>query len=606
MRARFLVSLALVLITLAVFAQVVTHEFLYYDDNVYITENHRVQAGLTGENLLWAFSTLDATNWHPLTWLSFMLDIDLYGLNPHGHHLTNLLFHIANVLLLFLLLRRMTGALWESAAVAALFAIHPLHVESVAWVAERKDVLSTFFGLLTLRAYLHLVEHPGWKNQLSVVTLFALSLMAKPMLVTLPFLLLLLDYWPLKRFSWGDGSLSEERKAAVGLLREKLPLFALAAASSTITYLAQRGGGSVGTLERYPLGIRLENTLVAYVHYLQLMIWPQGLAIFYPYPGGALPLRQVAGSALILLLISWAAIRWGVARRYLAVGWLWYLGTLVPVIGLIQVGEQAMADRYTYFPLIGVFVMIAWGISELSEKWQGRRVLLGVASGLSLVILMLVAARQARYWHDDITLFQHTVEVTQNNFQIYNNLAKVLGHKGKFQEAATQFTNALLIKPDSALTHYNLGVALFRGGRPEEAARHYVQALSIQPGLEPAHYQLAVLLAAEGRYQEAIAHYTQALDLDPGHEEAHLNLALALAQAGKLPESVSHLNEAARLNPDDPMPHEVLGLVYYREGHLSEAILEYEAALKINPQLGEAKANLAQAYREKQAQAGQR
>ncbi len=382
MRREILICLFLVLATLTVYWQVGNYEFVNFDDDKYIIENFHVQKGLTRDSVIWAFTATHVSNWHPLTWLSHMLDFQLYGLNPSGHHLTNVFFHLVNTLLLFLVLKLMTGALWRSGLVAALFAVHPLHVESVVWVAERKDVLSTLFWMLTLWAYLGYTKRPGVKRYLVILLAFALGLMAKPMLVTLPFVLLLLDYWPLKRIELGQSAIglpaasqpstiaNKPGAQAFRLLLEKTPMFVLAAVSSVVTFIVQKSGGAVGALETYPFKIRMANALLSYVIYLKKMIWPQNLAVFYPHPGQSLPMWQAAGAGLLLVVVSIAVIRAGRRYPYLPVGWLWYVGTLVPVIGLVQVGDQAMADRYTYVSLIGLFIVVAWGVPDVARSWR--------------------------------------------------------------------------------------------------------------------------------------------------------------------------------------------------------------------------------------------
>jgi hypothetical protein len=379
------IYLTLALATLAVFWQVLGHDFVNYDDPDYVYRNPNVQSGITLSSIKWAFTTGHAANWHPLTWLSHMLDWQLFGDNPGWHHLTNLFLHIANTLLLFAVLKRMTNALWRSAFVAAAFALHPLHVESVAWVAERKDVLSTLFWMLTIAAYLRYLERPGTGRYLLTLLIFALGLMAKPMLVTLPFVLLLLDYWPLGRFQFGQivKSVGQQSRKSLNafshwklsrhLLLEKVPLFALSAISSIVTFLVQRTAGAVTSVETLPLKLRIANTFVSYLTYIQKMVWPSRLAMFYPYPDKTDLIWQTVVFALLLLIISLGVIWLMRRRRYLLTGWLWYLGTLVPVIGLVQVGDQALADRYTYVPLTGLFIIIAWGVPDLIAKWRFRK-----------------------------------------------------------------------------------------------------------------------------------------------------------------------------------------------------------------------------------------
>ncbi len=432
-RLEVIVSVVLIMATLAVYWQVQNHEFVNYDDDLYVTDNPHVKAGLTREGAIWAFVATHAGNWHPLTWLSHMLDCEVYGVNPWGHHLTNLLLHIGNTILLFLLFRHVTGAVWRSTLVAALFALHPLHVESVAWVSERKDVLSTLFWLSTMWTYLRHVESPGFRWYLLALLSFALGLMAKPMLVTLPFVLLLIDYWPLGRLQFGQSNRTHEsmtpglqRSSVSSLIFEKVPFFAISAVSSTVTYIVQLSAGAMPSQDVLPLQVRTANALVSYISYIGKMIWPHHLAVSYPHPGSNLPLWQIAGASLLLVFISALVIRGAGRFPYLVVGWLWYLGTLVPVIGLVQVGSQAMADRYTYVPLIGLFVIIVWGAPNLVRRWRHGRFLLVSSSGVLLLTLMACTWLQTSYWKDSFTLFQRTLDVTADNWRAHNGLGLAL------------------------------------------------------------------------------------------------------------------------------------------------------------------------------------
>lgn len=462
-RLERLVCLLLIVATLAVFQQLPEYDFVNIDDYYYVTENVHVTRGLTREGIIWAFTTLHANNWHPLTWLSHMLDCQLFGLKPGMHHLTNLLLHMANSTLLLLVLKRMTGALWRSAFAAALFALHPLHVESVAWVAERKDVLSTLFWLLTVWGYAGYVEYPGRNRYLLVLLFFALGLMAKPMLVTLPFILLLLDYWPLGRVKlWESregGSGGIQRSSALHLVREKIPFFALTLASGIVTVVAQYKGGAVRSLNLLPLDVRIANALVSYVGYIGKMIWPQHLAIFYPHPG-ALPTWQVVGAGLLLLSLSIILLRAAGRFPYLGVGWLWYLGTLVPVIGLVQVGDQAMADRYTYVPLIGLFVLIAWGIPDLMARWRYRQIALTISAVIVVFCCTVSTWSHVKHWRNGTALFTHAVNVTADNALAHDGLGFALARQGRLDEAIAHYSEALRIKPGYAKARYNLEHAL--------------------------------------------------------------------------------------------------------------------------------------------------
>jgi tetratricopeptide (TPR) repeat protein len=599
MRHDIIVYLFLVGATLVVFWQVANHEFVNFDDDRYVTENPHVQAGVTRQSIIWAFTTDDVANWHPLTWLSHMLDCQLYGVSPKGHHLTNLLFHLANTLLLFFVFKRMTGALWRSGFVAALFAVHPLHVESVAWVAERKDVLSTFFWMLTIWAYLRYIERPAVRRY--VLTLFSLTLglMAKPMLVTLPLVLLLLDYWPLDRLELnqsGSASPSKRQGSLIvaklkaqnfRLLWEKVPLFALAAISSIVTFVVQRSGGSLGGWNLYPLKIRIANALVSYVSYIGKMIWPQNLAVYYPYPG-TIPIWQAAGAGLLLGLISMAVLR--VARRhpYLAVGWLWYLGTLVPVIGLVQMGAQAMADRYTYVPLIGLFIMLAWGIPHLVMSFRYRRIFLASAAGTVLAASLILTWTQLYHWKNSATLFQQALKVTANNYLAYNNLGNVLDRERKVKQAIAHYVKALQINPNFPSAHNNLGNALAGQGKMDEATAHYVKALQINPNFPKAHYNLGNVLAGQGKMDEAVAHYSKALQLNPDFAGAHNNLANVLEGQGKIKEAVFHFSRALEIKPDFAEVHFNLGNALARQGKLDEAQEHFSRALEHRSEFAEA------------------
>jgi Tfp pilus assembly protein PilF len=605
MRREFLIGVFLVAITLIVFWQVNGHDFIAFDDPEYVIDNPMVRAGLTPQGIGWAFSTFFAANWHPLTWLSHMLDSELYGMNPGRHHLTSLLFHLLNGLLLFLLLEKMTKALWRSAVVAALFAIHPLHVESVAWIAERKDVLSTCFWMLTMWAYFRYTENPGRTSYLVTLILYVLGLMAKPMLVTLPFVLILLDFWPLGR--WTRAELVHEPGRQGGrvasLLWEKAPFVLLAALSSTVTLIAQWQGGAVSPAEIVPLGVRFWNALVAYLLYLVNMVWPVGLAVFYPHPGRSLPVWLVLLAAVVLVGITLGVLRTRRGQPYLVTGWFWYLGTLLPVIGLIQVGEQAMADRYSYIPLIGPFLMISWGVPALAARWRTPRILLPLVTAATLSVLLFLAWGQARHWQDSLTLFTHTLSVTRNNSRIHNNLANVLVRQGKIEAAITHYKEALAIQPKYPEAHSNLGAALVSRGRVEEGIGHYREALRLDPDLAEVHNNLGVALADQGKSEEALSHYLKAIELRPDYAEAHNNLGNILADRGKFAEAIARFQEALRRQPFYPQAHNNLGVALARQGRLREAIPHFERALELQPDFEQARRNLTIAV-EKTAQSG--
>jgi len=551
-----LIYLLLTAAALMAFWQVSYCDFINYDDTSYVTKNIHIRNGITTEAIGWAFTTGYAGNWHPLTWISHILDVQLFGLEPRWHHMTNLLFHIVNTLLLFFVFYRMTKAPWKSAFVAALFALHPLHVESVAWVAERKDVLSTFFWMLTMAAYISYVEHPRLRTYLPVFAFLALGLTAKPMLVTLPFVLLLLDYWPLGRMqeagSREQGARSETQNPKLGeeplsankrklpkkptdqvitqssvlrgaydpaqpygriaqrrtggpqsfalrpLLWEKMPLFALAALSSIVTFVAQQKAGMVKSIGAFPLGARIGNTFVSYIAYIRKMVWPNNLAVHYPHPG-LWPLWQVLGAVLLLGAVTFAVIRGGKRFPYLAMGWLWFAGTLVPVIGIVQVGQQAMADRYTYIPLIGLFIMAAWGIPELLKKLRYRKEVLVASSALVLACLFIVTWIQVGYWRSSITLFDHTLKVTDRNYIIYQNRGSAYCTLGDYRRAIDDYDRSIEINPGFVEAYHNRGVAYANLGDYRKAISDYDRAIAMYPGYESAYHNRLLAIESPGK-----------------------------------------------------------------------------------------------------------
>jgi Tfp pilus assembly protein PilF len=587
------VSLFLMAVSTAVYAPVWRYDFVAWDDPSYITENPYVSAGLTWRGIRWAFTTGYGANWFPLTWVSHMLDVQLFGLNAGGHHLTNVFLHILNTLLLFGLLHQWnhlrTGALGGSAFVAALFAVHPLHVESVAWVSERKDVLSTLLFLLTLQAYGRYVRHRRRGQYLVVLILFALGLMAKQMLVTLPFILLLLDIWPLGRVSLQTGSADhsgwalwrERRSVVVQLVREKIPLFVLALAFSIVTVIVQRQGGAVAALDAFPLGLRVQNALVSYLAYLGSMLWPARLAAFYPYPK-SFPSWLVAGCALVLIVVSAAAIRVIRNHPYFAVGWFWYLGTLVPVIGLVQIGGQAKADRYTYIPLIGLFLVVAWGVPALLSRSKPRLLVLYPAAGIVILACAVAARSQVRQWQTSTTLWERALQVTTGNFTAHTNLGHALLREGRVPEAIAQYTEALQILPDFADAHQGLGVALAGQGKLSEAIPHYREALRLQPGSPEIHNYLGAALAGEGSIDEAVSQYTEALRIQPDFADAHNNLGAALASQGKIDAALEQFLETLRLKPTADVYYNV-GTMFEKKGDLQQALRYYRNAIQLDP-----------------------
>ena len=662
------ICLFLALSTLAVYWPITRHEFVNYDDTDYVTANPYVQAGLTAKGLAWAWHSEVARNWHPVTMISHMLDCQLYGMKAGWHHLTNLLFHIANAVLLFLLLWRMTGAIWRSGFVAALFALHPLHVESVAWVAERKDVLSTLFFLLTLWAYVRYAETQERKpkgrdrNPQSPIHnhqpryywfalgFFALGLMSKPMLVTVPFVLLLMDFWPLQRLQLpalrgsvlkvqgsgfkgaapaGQPQPLAARPAATfsRLAWEKFPFLLLSAASCVVTFRVQQSGGAVLDVGNLPVGARIANAFMSYVRYLGKMVWPEGLAALYlrnaPWPSW-----EAGLAALAVLTMSAAAIWLARRRPYIAAGWFWYLGTLVPVIGLVQVGMQTMADRYTYIPLIGMFIVLAWGGCELVNQWQVPAFGLGIAMGLVLAACMFLTRKQVACWRDSETLFRRMIAAVEGNYmahynlgnlysrqdrlpeavrqyeaalsaepnyaEAHNNLGAVLLRQGRFDDAVVHYSSAVRLKPEY-LYYFNLANALVDAGKPAEAIPTYQQALRLNPNASQAHHNLGLVLQAQGQAEAAIAQFRAAIQFQPDYESAEHNLANRLADAGRLDEAIAHYQAALRLDPSHAESYNGLGICYAMQGKLPEAERQFREAVRLKPKNSGAQSNLGNA-----------
>jgi len=539
-RPRAAIALVLAVATLAVYAPTVRHGFVDYDDDVYVFRNPHVVAGLTAESVAWAFTTMEVSYWHPLTWISHMLDCQIFGLRPAGHHLTSLALHTANVALLFVVLAHLTGGVWRSALVAALFGLHPLNVESVAWVAERKNVLFAFFWILTLGAYGWYVRRPGPARYLAVAAGTALALMSKPMAVTLPFVLLLLDFWPLARMS---------RPAFVRLFMEKLPLILLAALASAATIQAQLQVGAVVAVDALPPGERLANAVVSYLAYIGKLVWPARLGVFYPHRESSLPTAQVVAIGTVLVLVTAAALRAARRAPYLVVGWLWYLGTLLPVIGIVQVGTQAMADRYTYVPAIGLFVAVAWGVAALAARRPAPRGL-AMAAAVLLVALAARTVVQLRAWRDSASLFAATIAAVPDSWVAHYNLGNAWMAAGRTAEAEAEFSETVRLRPRFARGHNNLGDALDALGRHERAIAAYQEAIRVNPEMAEAYNNLGTSLAALGRLQEAEVRLREALKRQPEFVEAWLNLGIVLRRQGRLAESREALSRAVLLRPD--------------------------------------------------------
>ena len=531
------------------FGQTLHHEFVNLDDGAFVYANPTVSQGLTLNGIAEVFLQNHAGNWHPLTSITHMLDCDLYGLNAGGHHSTNVLLHAATAILLFLVLRNLTAAFWPSALVAAVFAIHPLRVESVAWVTERKDVLSGLFFVLTVGTYARYARRPfSAGSYFWVLVLFTLGLLSKAMLVTVPFVLLLLDFWPLRRIPSNFRLSTLDRRLVRRLVVEKIPFLVLSAASCAVTFWAAKH--VTDPIQTLGLRWRVANALAAYVTYIGQMFYPVGLAVFYPHPEEHLSWERIGLSAMVLLVISAGVFVGWRKRPYLVVGWLWYLGMLVPVIGLVQAGKQARADRFTYLPQIGLYLMITWGAVELCRYWRFHRVVLSAAAILIPASFLVLAHAQTRYWRDSVSLWTHTLACTSDNFLAYENFGFTLGEQGKWNEAVPYFERALQLHPDSAEGHYNLGFTLGQQGKWNEAIPHFERALQLKPGYPEAHYNLGYALARQRKWNEAVSHFERALQLNPDYASAHNALGVALGQQGKWNEAIPHFQRALQLNPD--------------------------------------------------------
>ena len=601
---RALICLALALMTIAAYWQVHTFDFVKYDDDRYVLQNPHVHTGLKPGNIVWAFKSMHASNWHPLTWLSLMLDAQLFGLNAGGYHVVNLLFHIFNTILIYMVLHAMTGASFRSAAVAALFALHPLHVESVAWVAERKDVLSTFFMMLTLFSYVRYVKTPGYKTYLPIVFFFALGLLAKPMVVTLPFVLLLLDYWPLKRFPLDASAkplksgMNATAKKIGRLILEKLPLFALTAISVVVTLLAQRA--EIVTMQYLPVSLRISNALVSYCGYLLKAVWPIPLSVLYPHPE-FIPLWQTIGAAAILATITALAVRTVQRRPYFLVGWLWYLGTLVPVIGIIQVGVQSMADRYTYIPLIGIFIAAVWWISDFTDRPGYKKFILPALCTAITGFLFTLTWTQLGHWKNSKALFSHALAATKNNYVMHTNMGALLAIQGNLPDAISQYGEALKIRPDDLEANYNMGNLLLRQGKSGETIPFYGAAIRSKPDFAPARNNLGIALGQSKDLERAVEQFREAVRLDPGYQEARNNLEISLARMEKarepiLPEPPAKAAKAGdTLRQGAPVTADAqlkAGIALVEKGDLAGAIVGFKAALKSDPNLYDANVHL--------------
>ncbi len=581
-RTVFGVCLFLAAITFAVFGQTVRHEFVNYDDDRYVYENPVVTKGLTGGSVVQAFAHGSWANWDPLTTLSHMLDCQFYGLHAGGHHLTNVLLHAASVILLFLALRKMTGATWRCAFVAAVFAIHPLHVQSVAWVAERKDTLSGLFFMLTLWAYAGHVKNPGFPRYLPVVLFFACGLMSKSMLVTLPFVLLLLDYWPLQRIAEcgvrsAESKTPESKITVWRSVAEKIPLLAMCAAGAVLA--VQRRAMAV---EQFPLGLRLENAVFSTADYIRQMFWPSGLAVLYPYPDHGLPVVEVGIAAVVLIGISVAAWCWRRTRPYGLVGWLWYLGMLAPVMGLIQVGGQARADRYIYLPQIGLYIWLTWLVADAAAGWRNRRIILGSIASGAIAALAALAFIQTTYWRDSETLWKRAIACTQNNVIAHNNLGTFEWSQGRADDALMEFQKAVDGRSDYAQAHANFGMALLKERRVDDAITEYQKALELRPDDAGFLAGLGTALMQRGRLDEAVAAFAKSVVIRPNVYDVHSNFGIALSRLGRMDDAAAEFLQALALRPDSVTARKNLaGIVWVLAASTDESVRNGAKAVEL-------------------------
>jgi tetratricopeptide (TPR) repeat protein len=603
-RKLIVVSLGLLALAFGAFYPCLRNGFITFDDSLYITGNPHVQGGFTWDNFRWAFTTLDGGIWHPFTWLSIMLDCQLYGLDPAGHHFTNVMLHAANTVFLFLAWRKLTGLVWSSAFVAALFAVHPLHVESVAWAAERKDVLSGFFWMLALLAYAYYVEtapSPSGGPQspagfwtrfrsrraklcyLLCLLAFVCGLMSKSMVVTLPLILLLLDVWPLRR---------AQTSSALGLALEKLPFFFIALLLSLLTMHSQRQLGALISAADLPLGRRVANALLSYFTYLGQTLWPRNLAVFYPFPK-TIPIGLPILAALLLLGFSVLAVRWRGRRPYLFTGWFWYLLTLLPVIGLIQVGSQSHADRYVYLPLIGIFALATWTLLELLKSIALPNTVISSAAIAVLTACLFVTHRQISYWTDSETLFRWALAVTEDNRIAHDNLGTALMRRGQVDEAIGHFKATLRLKPDDPEELNNLALVLLRKGETGEAISLLEQALRLRPRDDSTHYSLGLAYGQTGRLEDAQKQFAEALRLQPGRADARCGLGIVLLRLRQPDQAIAELNEALRLNPRYPEAHYQLGVALMGKGQVAPAIENFYHAILLKPDYVDAHRSLA-------------
>ena len=608
-----LIGAFLVVAIIVVYWQVVGFDFINFDDPVYVKDNDMVREGITIKGIVWAFtSVVYAFNWHPLTWISHMLDVQLFGMNPGMHHLTNVIIHIFNTLLVFFVFERMTGALWRSAVIAMLFALHPVHVESVAWIAERKDVLSTFFWLMTMIGYYWYVRHRTIKRYLIVIIFYILGLLSKPMLVTLPFVLLLLDYWPLNRLGpvvREEGINNNQKERIRGpvikwpmiktLLTEKIPLLGLAVIACFMTLFAQLNDQEIITIEKVDLGTRILNAISSYAAYLEKMVFPFNLAVFYPYPA-VFHLYVVIPYSILLLSITTLVLFFVRSLPYLAVGWLWYLGTLIPVIGIIQVGEQSMADRYTYIPLIGIFLIVVWGLADLISKWRHGEYALRILPTALLLLLMWATWIQVGKWKNSEILFRHALQVTRNNYLAHYDLGSALFDKGDVDGAIKQYRETLKINPKVSSAHNNLGIIMYRRGNDAEAIYHFSAALKLNAHQAKVYNNLGAVYYHKGNIKKAIECFQNAIQEAPDYTIAAQKLAVAQNDQKNLDNLISSIRGELKQEPHNPTLYVKLGDIYRQQEEFNEAVKQYHMAISLQPESIPAMQGLAFIYNAQQ------
>ena len=587
-----LISAALVAATLAAYEPVRHNGFVSYDDNIYITQNPNIKSGINLQSISWAFTKSHASNWHPLTWISHILDYKLFGLNASGHHLVNVLFHIANALLLFWILTKMTGTTWPSAFIAAVFALHPLQVESVAWAAERKTVLSGLFWFITIAVYIQYAKRPGIGRYILLFCVYALSIMAKPVVVTLPLVLLLLDYWPLERLNLVRPPAGKTVPAR-WLLVEKVPLLFLSIVLSTITFIVQRQGGAVIALEKVPVIYRVGNAFMSDVKYIGKFLWPSKLAVHYPFPYPYFPKATAVYCALLIVLITVVSIYIGQRKRYAAVGWLWYIVTLVPMIGLVQAGSQAMADRYMYLPMIGLLIIFVLAVKDIISNRPGLKVFATVLSGVALFSLVILTRVQVRYWQNGITLFEHTLKVTKDNAPAEYHYGYALLDEGRFDEAIEHMSKSVQLRPTSLDARRGLGIALLKKGKCDEAIECFNEILERNKDYAAAYYYLAIAAGIQERYEDAIKNLEAALKIDPKYPDAHSRMGAMLLATGKTDEAFLYLNKALQTDSDPTEAYINFGKVYYQLGRYELVIENWTKATRLHPDRTDILNNLA-------------